>query len=339
MTIAVVTDHAVGGTFLNWSLHYLAGHKNYFYVLPNQWMPVVESPLTERNAHGFNANVPNSLESFLTINNILSTVKTDQFHSMRLPSFDRCFSIQKSWGQHDENLVNAINILHQQGSSLIRLKNRSILWHSKLEFRELVKTFINEPVSNVHNNSDRAMWDVIIKIFFKEDFEKWISLDLTNSWDYREFIALNYPFYDESWQMMGVNFDHQLDHYLLDSEDLCSHFDHTVTYMMDYLRLVIDQDRLSNWLLLYKQWSKKHVDRLLFVKYFDQIMNYIINGFDMDLTRFHLDIIREATIQHTLIYKHNLNFKTWQLEKFTNTKQLHNLLEPNTHILTNTHQI
>lgn len=331
MIIAVVTDHAVGGTFLNWSLHYLAGHKNYFHVPSNQWLSVVDSPLTDRNAHAFRANIPQSLESFLKINNTLSTVDTEQFHSMRLPSFERDFSIQKSWGQYDESLVSAINTLQQQGDAMIRLKNRSILWHSKLEFRDIVTTFINEPVKD---NNDHAMWDVINKVFFNEDLEKWKSLNLTNIWDYREFIALNYPFYDESWQMMGVNFDHQIDHYLLDSEDLCSYFDHTVKYMMDYLKLSIDQDRLPNWIIIYKEWAKKHVDRLLFVKYFDQIMNYIINGFDMDLTRFNLDIIREATIQHTLIYKHNLNFKTWQLEKFTNTKQLHNLLEPNIHPIT-----
>ena len=53
----------------------------------------------------------------------------------------------------------------------------------------------------------------------------------------------------------------------------------------------------------------------------------------MDLTRFDLDVIQEAFIQRELIYKHNLNLKTFQLEKFINTQQLHNLLEPNIHPL------
>ena len=51
----------------------------------------------------------------------------------------------------------------------------------------------------------------------------------------------------------------------------------------------------------------------------------------MDLERFNLDIFQEAAIQRELLYKHNLNLKIWQLEKFKNTKQLHNLLEPNIH--------
>ena len=50
----------------------------------------------------------------------------------------------------------------------------------------------------------------------------------------------------------------------------------------------------------------------------------------MDLTRFNLDIVRESTIQHVLIYKHGLTLKSWGLEKFpNNTQDLHLLLEPN----------
>ena len=51
----------------------------------------------------------------------------------------------------------------------------------------------------------------------------------------------------------------------------------------------------------------------------------------MDLEKFNLDLMQEAAIQRELIYNYSLNLKTWQLEKFTNTKQLHGLLEPNLH--------
>ena len=73
---------------------------------------------------------------------------------------------------------------------------------------------------------------------------------------------------------------------------------------------------------------------MLFVAYFDKIINYIIEGYELNLDKFNLDLVQEAAIQHELIYKHNLNLKTWQLTKFTNTRQLHNLLEPNIHPLT-----
>jgi hypothetical protein len=61
----------------------------------------------------------------------------------------------------------------------------------------------------------------------------------------------------------------------------------------------------------------------------DEIINLIIEGRPMDLKRFDLDVLQESVIQHFLLYKHNLNLKTFGLEKFENTLQLHNLLEPN----------
>jgi hypothetical protein len=95
----------------------------------------------------------------------------------------------------------------------------------------------------------------------------------------------------------------------------------------------VDQNRFENWMSVYGVWKNNHTKRLNFVNNFEIIINNIINGVDMDLSRFEFDLIQEAAIQHQIMYKHNLNFKTWQLEKFINTKQLHNLLEPNIHDL------
>ena len=64
---------------------------------------------------------------------------------------------------------------------------------------------------------------------------------------------------------------------------------------------------------------------------FDDTMKCIVNGWYKELPELTFD--QEVIIQHALIYKHNLNLKTWQLSKFTNTKQLYQLLEPNIHDL------
>ena len=66
------------------------------------------------------------------------------------------------------------------------------------------------------------------------------------------------------------------------------------------------------------------------------IIESILKNNYIDLTKFNLDIVQEATIQHELLYKHNLNLKTWQLEKFMDSKQLHSLLEPNIYHKLNT---
>jgi hypothetical protein len=183
---------------------------------------------------------------------------------------------------------------------------------------------INDPLEIIEDSND---------YFFAESNKKWKELNLNNQWDRREFLALNRRPNLTLQIAPNVNLTRQ--HYRLDTMELWNTFDQTVNDLFAYLNLKIVADRQEHWNNIYFAWRKLQYQRLLFVWYFDQIIDYIINGYELDLTRFNLDLIQESTIQHELIYKHNLNLKTWQLEKFINTKQLHNLLEPNIHILNN----
>ena len=120
---------------------------------------------------------------------------------------------------------------------------------------------------------------------------------------------------------------------MLNTFELYNLLDQTIDQLFDFLEIEIDKTRRTHWTEIYNKWKKLHIRRLKFVWYFDTIVNYIVDGYHMDLLNFDLDLVQEATIQHSLIYKYNLNLKTFQLEKFINTKQLHNLLEPNIHPL------
>lgn len=73
-------------------------------------------------------------------------------------------------------------------------------------------------------------------------------------------------------------------------------------------------------------------DALKFYRSLSHIVECIVQGGYYELPALSLE--QEAIIQHCLIYQHNLNIKTWQLEKFpSNTIRLHQLLEPNSHSL------
>ena len=65
--------------------------------------------------------------------------------------------------------------------------------------------------------------------------------------------------------------------------------------------------------------------------YVDEIVDDILYNRPRNLIDFDLDLLQEAIIQQKLIKTYNLNLKNWQLECFTNTQQLHSLLEPNIH--------
>ena len=148
-------------------------------------------------------------------------------------------------------------------------------------------------------------------------------------WDKREFIALVIRPFDSDRITNYHQFD--FDHFALSAPDLWLNLGHSIHDVLNYCDLDLDCNLYDSWKPVYYQWQQLHLDRLKFCWYFDTIVDNIVSGRHMDLSRFNLDIVREAAIQHVLIYKHNLNLKTWQLEKFENTQQLHKLLEPNTH--------
>ena len=100
---------------------------------------------------------------------------------------------------------------------------------------------------------------------------------------------------------------------------------------MKFIDIPINSKRYEKWLIVYAQWKQIHTKRIMWCWYFDTIIEYILKGYSMDLERFDLDLYQEAVIQHVLIYKYGLNLKTFELYKFTNTKQLHDLLEPTLH--------
>ncbi len=319
--IAVLTDPAVGGTFLTWSLHFLAGHKRYYHAETYQWIDLPADPLSSKNAHGFSPNQPNSAESFDLIYSALRNKDTDDFHTIYFHNFT---GSTVSFDKQISDIVSNLACDHR-----IVLYNKHSLYHRSYKMRSRVVTSWHDPSKKIAN--DDEAFDDFISYFFQESMDLWGNSSLNNIWDLREFLALNLPINQDVSILPNIDCSH--DSYRLDSMELYNTFDVSVDNLFDYLGVTIDQDRRTLWNPIYNKWRKLHYDRMLFVWYFDEIVDSIINGNNIDLTRFNLDIIQEASIQQELIYTHNLNLKTWQLEKFTSTQQLHQLLEPNIHDL------
>jgi len=325
--IGIVTDPGVGGTFLNWSLHYLAGHNYYYCAKKSDWVKVPENPVQDKNSHGFIANQVHSKESFDKEYLKLYAVTTEQFHTIYFHNFN--FTSKSETDPEAKQCIEQLDADQLIVLSVSTTNNRHKLYHSSFVKRyESASSFVD---LSVQLSSNQDILDDFINYFFQESIEKWRQAGLTNHWDKREFLALNYR--PNAVKHIAPNVNLTRDHYRLDVTELWHIFEQTVVYMFEYLNLKIDTTRWENWTRIYHKWRQVHYQRILFVWYFDEIINYIINGYSMDLVRFDLDLIQEAVIQHELIYKHNLNLKTWQLEKFTNTKQLHDLLEPNSHPL------
>jgi hypothetical protein len=319
--ICILADPGVGGTFLTWSLHFLAGHNNYFSVQSNSNIPLTTTPLTKLNAHNFKPNQPTTIDKLNQCLESLSNNKTENFHTLYFHNLDDCTRSTTS------PTASAIDTVKNISSKIIYLsldkKNSFYQWTYEGRVLNLNKK-TGKKYQNFHEQHDG--W--VDEYFFK-DKQQWKELGLTNRWDTREFLALNINPRD-FMKMTDVG-DFDFEHFYIDSFDLYHNFKHLIDDIFAYIDVKLDSNRKSAWFEIYQEWQQLHKIRVQFVYYFDTIIDYILKGNYFDLKRLNLDIVQEAIIQHEIIYKHNLNFKTWQLEQFDNTQQLHSLLETNIH--------
>jgi hypothetical protein len=318
--IGILTDPGIGGTFLTWSIHYLRGDINYFLVESEKEVRLTDNPLTGLNSHNFIPNQPNrgvdrGLQKLYQMHDQLKTMSDNSI--IYLHNFD-----------DQTDTITGVNFLSSQADKLLLVTGKKYpLYHS----RYIRRGGGNWISSDKFSSDPDVVYKSFVTKFFLKSYQQFQDAGLTNIWDQREFIALNFDPYSKLF--IEDCFDCSKNHYVLDIAEFYNSEDH-ISYIFNYLDIEINSDRYTQWKKVYQQWKKMHQQNMLFVIYFDKIINYIVKGYELNLDKFNLDIVQEATIQHELLYKHNLNLKTWQLEKFTNTKQLNQLLEPNFHQLT-----
>jgi len=313
--IAVLTDPVVGGTFLNWTIHYLAGHENYFRSSSNRFVTLNSDPVTDVNAHRFLANHPVSLSEFIKDFKKISSTPTDTFHTIYFHNFNPL-----------DEFKQAVDTVQSVADKLVvlTLNSSNILYSTK--FVKRTGQYSYATARRYLTNSQEIYEDFIDHFF--DTSKKQFDLDKNNTvWNQREFIALTIN--HKTYPCVVDYVDKSKIHYLLESTELFNRFEFTVKQLFDFLDVKIDQSRWDNWYMVYQKWRQIHINSLQFSLYFDTIVDAIVKNYYIDLLRFNLDIMQEAAIQRELLIKHNLALKSFQITKFTDTQQLHKLLEEN----------
>ena len=187
MLISIIADVNKGGTFLTWTLHYLSGHETYFSCHDNENIELPVNVLTDVNAHGYKPNQPTTLAQFDEYFNSIRNIRTTSFHTFyfhRLKTVpvvitSTCPDTTKAVTQIQSTIDKVILLYNQPTHALydINYQNRSIRYK------------LNSTVA-VNRNDDEIHKD-FIDTFFKESSLEWEKLGLTNTWDHREFLALN----------------------------------------------------------------------------------------------------------------------------------------------------
>jgi len=299
--ICVITNPGIGGTFLSWTIEYLSGHKKAYNVVSNRYDNMSDSiKVGKVNFHNYKPN-----QCFM---------HEDMFEC-----------VQKKYNLISKEIGSDFGVLYFHPISktvdFLNNNNQEVIFMKLPSMYILYQSLITERATG--NSREKKM-----EKYFHNSLHQWDSQEI---YDKRENIALNInPFDYDRYADTGKFINNA---YRIMSPDVWFNLDNSIFDILNYLDIKIDKQRYGNWLNVYNEWKKLHSTRVLWCWYFDEIIEAILNGYDMDLKRFDLDLFQEAAIQHVLIFKYNLNFKTYKLYKFKNTKQLHNLLESNVHNL------
>ena len=333
--ICVTSQQSVGCTFIDWSIHFLSGQTQFFSASSDQWIELTSNPLAQNNAHNHKKNHP---AGYTETNKVL-----DQFDQQNIG----VFTVYPQFLKFNQT-AKKLNLTLDKNNSTPDINNQ-ILEYQQQDYADLFKMCAkrNTKIIYLDSSPEIDLYHVNFRrrgtfLFdnktgyqseLADEFEEYFFNtattaynNLTDIWDLRERRALNIrPF-----QHSRVPLDFSLPHLWIDSRSFWTLGERYMHKILAYLNLQMDQDRLNMWLPIYAKWQHTQFNHLDFCYVLPHMIESIVNNWDYELGN--LTFEQEIVIQHCLIYQHNLNLKTWKLDKFpNNAKDLHLLLETNIH--------
>jgi hypothetical protein len=312
--------YSVGLTFLSWSYHWLLGHdyswnaKLGFFKLPN-------NPNTGVNAHFFKKNYCGGFQEWS--NFLLDPKNNVENCSMYGGSLrtDNAIEINQDYAL-------CLKLASKTNPLIFFVESPSETWYF------LYKRHIDPNDSNQHLSETTldSFQNLMLTDFLKTYFDDSIDNFDKNVWDLRELIALNVDYFKVNNTYLK-EIHRSIDHRYVDSKELWYNGEDCLQRIFKYLDRTIIDERLPHWRNVYREWQSIQIKILQFDWYLPTIVDSIVNNYNFDLDFLNLTLIQEGVIQGHLIRDHNLNLKCYGLEKFpSNTRDLHLLLEENTHI-------
>jgi len=349
-TFCITTSNQVGATFLEWSIHFLSGQTQYCKFPEKKYIKLTDNPLSsgtnsfdKNNAHQHDKNHPIDFAN--------AKASIDYFKTQSgLCSF---YPIIGPIGQlAEEKNIDISNASQEVIWDLIELKSKEMFQIVEYCHQTDVKVIYIASESDLifyHTISPRTSMfpllsskeyqlatikqcrDEIDQQFFNQGQEKFD--DYKNYiWDRREKLALDRRPWDQR-SLTGSQLTHlNQPHMWVSCKEWVYNGPKKVKDILKFLDLPINTKRWDCWIPIYHMWQQTQTNLMNFDFIVEHLIKSIVNNWYYEFDE--LTFEQEVVIQHALIYRHGLNLKTWGLEKFpTNAQDLHKLLEPNFHQL------
>lgn len=332
--------HNTGGHFVIWSLYFLSGQTQQL-VGDNQIIHCVGKPdTTAKNFHQqrvlMSRGFKDTKEKYSQAVNFNSELPVVCFYVNPLSmnqAVQELFAITIAESTDAQQQL-AIDYVFEDTKKLVDWVQQHNLPLVQFEYQltDLLNITYNDRypvgVDGAGVGSIDASWEIYKKTFFAGIDDKFND----TTWDKREKLALMFHNYTPNSLRYCSAINKKLPHLLYTTDDVWNDLSAVITEILNFINIPISPTQNEKWQLVYNNWRLKHDQ--YFSRHFDRIITAIVNNEYLSLERFNLDFYKEVIIQNALLYKHNLNLKNWQLEKFpANTQDLHKLLEPNIHQL------
>lgn len=343
ISILLILGHNLGNHFLTWSLSYL-NNMNEYHNLNNVVAPLPDNPLTSDSKNVHLLVQSPVIRGYEHLKNYIENITCD-IRYINIPVSP--IHIEQVLTKYPEiNISNISNISNKQHKLINEYiaydLNQIISYVSKQEYpiscieynkRDVLSVFYNNRkhvsyksmnIESGYNNMHEYM-NAYEKDFFNSSSK---MFDTEYIWDIREKYALNImPF------NINTNISKSLDisqAQCNDSIDIYDNLDQTIYDIANHHNIIINKARYNQWKLIYKKWKIYHDTK--FSRDFWKIIDFIWFKQNVDLSIYKIDFFKEVLILYGLMYKYNVNFKSWGLDKLPqNTYDLSLLLEPNIH--------
>lgn len=317
------TDNGCGWHFFDWSLQYLSGKERYYKFASQQWVPISNDPTLSVTAHNHQINYVYNIQQLEDFN---SQVNKLNDAPVVLQNGINFHTLNKNCNPRDLTVEQRQELDQKVIYEITQLANRA----SELGFRLITLTWSPEhryiPVYQIrqahrYDTGQIMESDCVLDNWLETFFPGSANYFDSTLWDRRELAAVN----------MRIDNTHntKIDFIRQQIPKIKLYTTQEFWYNADHI-FNCNNIQFENWKQVYNKWQKIH-DIQLSVDY-EKILDAIVTGKSLDMTRYNLNFLKEAFIQHGLIYRYNLNLKNWKLEHFPNdTLQLHQLLEHNIH--------
>jgi hypothetical protein len=305
MIIGILGSGGCGGTFLDWSLHFLAGDRQSYAIRVDQhdrsrvvaegYFDLTLDPITGTTAHRHRKTHPNngSLQKVIDIFTALPPERLYSFYYVDSMSADQTQTTH----------------------------NQIIEGHPDVNF--ICYTYSPDDIDKIF-----CLQVEKIPQYLENMLSDWLQINPDMpAWDQREQLSLYYPKCIQG-QTINEMINAHPNCFALSFTDMLEHLDRKILEIFDRYKITMDQDRWIAWLGVYQLWKKGNSPE--FFADLRQIINHILAGVGQDLTHYNMTFAKETIIASKLLYNHNKALKSHGIEKIPpNTLHWHELLEDN----------